>query len=724
MARDTQWHNNIDATVDHIIDTVGKDIRVGMPLGMGKPAQLMNALYERAKADSSIQLTIITALTLEKPIERDPIKKAFVTPLLERIYGDCADVQYAVDITAGKLPSNVRVKEFFFKPGSRLRNKGAQIDYISSNYTHAARDVFANGCNVAMQIVATREEANGDKMISMSCNPDTSPELGRMLDEAKAKGEKNLIIAVVNQQLPYMYKDAEVAPSAYDIVLDVPADYTKLFSTPKLTPITTPCYMIGLNASALVPDGGTLQIGIGALGDAIVYGLMQRHSNNASYKQLLKNTGIADKSAALINDIGGTEPFETGLYGATEMFVEGFLHLYKAGILKREVFDFWAVQTLINEGKLDPENLSSEVFAHLEELGVRVIRTKDFEMLQYHGFFNDETQYDAGYIIAPDGTRVIANVANPDSSKILGEQCLGKSLRNGTVLHGGFFMGSNDFYQDLRDLPEDENKKICMTTVEKVNQLDLNPRLYIAQRHDARFINTGIIATMSGAIASDGIESNHVVSGVGGQYNFVAMAHQLHTGRSILMIRSVRDKAGNSTSNIMWNYGHCTIPRHLRDIVITEYGIADLRSKSDSEVMKALLNVMDSRFQQEMLTRAIDAGKIEAGYTIPSEFSNNTPQQLEENFKAVRAEGLYKTFPFGCDMLDEEMQLVKVLKGLAARKDDSKLKTFFAARKVKTIPADAQPWLERMQLTNPQGFKEEMVQKLFVLELKDKGLIC
>ena len=28
------------------------------------------------------------------------------------------------------------------------------------------------------------------------------------------------------------------------------------------------------------------------------------------------------------------------------------------------------------------------------------------------------------------------------------------------------------------------------------------------------------------------------------------------------------------TSSIVWNYGHITIPRHLRDVVITEYGVA------------------------------------------------------------------------------------------------------------------------------------------------------
>lgn len=723
MARNTEWHSDLNKTVDAIIDYIGKDIRLGMPLGMGKPAQLVNAIYERAKADPTIQLTIITALTLEKPKEREPMRKAFTDPIFDRVYGDCAECNYALDVTAGKLPENVRVKEFFFKPGSRLRNKPAQIDYISSNYSHAARDVFANGCNVAMQIVTTRETESGDKMVSMSCNPDTGPELTVMLDKAKAEGQKNLVIGVVNQQLPYMYKDAETTPDTYDIILDEPAHYTKLFSTPKLLPVTTPDYMIGLNASALVPDGGTLQIGIGALGDAIVYGLMQRQSDNAGYNKLLESSGIAKNSAEIIAEIGGTDTFDKGLYGATEMFVEGFLHLYKAGILKREVFDFWAVQALINRGKLDPNNITSEVFANLEDLGVRVIRTKDFEMLQYHGFFNDETKYDAGYIIAPDGTRIIANVAEPESRRVMGEQCLGKALRNGTVLHGGFFMGSNDFYDDLRALSLEDNQKICMTTVQKVNQLDMNPRLYKAQRKNARFINTGIIATMSGAIASDGLENNQVVSGVGGQYNFVAMAHQLLTGRSILMIRSYREKDGQATSNIMWKYGHCTIPRHLRDIVITEYGIAVLRSKTDSEVMKALLNVMDSRFQQSMLQTAKEAGKIEQDYEIPSQYTHNTPQRLEENLAAVRDQGLFGPYPFGCDMLDDELKLAKVLKALAARKDDGKFKTLMDAWKVKSIPAEAQPWLERMQLTNPQNFQEKVIRKLFVKELQNTGII-
>ena len=67
-----------------------------------------------------------------------------------------------------------------------------------------------------------------------------------------------------------------------------------------------------------------------------------------------------------------------------------------------------------------------------------------------------------------------------------------------------------------------------MTSVLRTNQLLLDYHLYCAQRQKARFINTGMIATLSGAVASDALEDGTVISGVGGQYNFVAMAHELH----------------------------------------------------------------------------------------------------------------------------------------------------------------------------------------------------
>ena len=119
-------------------------------------------------------------------------------------------------------------------------------------------------------------------------------------------------------------------------------------------------------------------------------------------------------------------------------------------------------------------------------------------------------------------------------------------------------------------------------------------------RVDARFVNNAMMATLMGAAISDGLENGQVVSGVGGQYNFVAQAFALQGARSILTLEATRQAGARTQSNIRWSYGHETIPRHLRDVFVTEYGVADLRGKSDADVIAAMLQVADSRFQDEL----------------------------------------------------------------------------------------------------------------------------
>jgi acyl-CoA hydrolase len=707
---------DVDAAVDRIIEVVGREIVLGLPLGLGKPVELVNALYRRAQQDTSIRLRILTALSLEKPVGSSRIEQAFLGPFVERVFAGVPDLDYARDLRENKLPANVEICEFYFRPGSMLGNAHAQQRYVSSNYSHAARDVFEQGCNVVAQIVCKRGEA-ADQRLSLSCNPDTGPELLRML---RASGRRHLAVAVVNQNLPYMALDAEVAPSEFDIVVDDARYTTALFPTPKMA-IVAADYHIGLHASALVRDGGTLQIGIGSLGDAIVYALIQRHAHTQGYRAALETVGATQRYGALIERIGGTGRFERGLYGATEMFVDGFWQLLRAGILKRRVYDFWALQQLINEGRCDPQALTPDVLDGLEQLGVRVIRTRDFEVLQHHGFFSDATRYDEGHLIAPDGERVIANVANPASRTVMA-RCLGRRLRNGVVLHGGFFLGPSDFYAGLRDMSQAERDAICMTGVDKTNQLDLNPRLYLAQRRDARFINTGMMAMLSGAVCSDGLDSGQVVSGVGGQYNFVAQAHQIPSGRSILMIRALReDGAGRVTSNIVFNYGHLTIPRHLRDIVITEYGIADLRSRTDADVAKALICIADSRFQNDLLQQAQRAGKIERDWTIPEDCRDNTPERLERQLAALRAQpptdDIYPAFPFGCDFTSDELVLGKALKAIALRAKTTpkwKLLAAMLARELRGVPDAVAPHLQRVGLDRPANLQDRVARALLV----------
>ena len=175
-----------------------------------------------------------------------------------------------------------------------------------------------------------------------------------------------------------------------------------------------------------------------------------------------------------------------------------------------------------------------------------------------------------------------------------------------------------------------------------------------------------MMATLLGAVVSDALEDGRVVSGVGGQFNFVTQAFALDDARSIIVLRATREAGGRITSNIRWSYGHTTIPRHLRDIVVTEYGIADLRGKTDRDVIAAMLAIADSRFQDDLLRRAKDAGKIEREFELPAGCRDNTPERIASALAPARAEGLIPPFPFGTDFTVTEQRLIPALRLLAA----------------------------------------------------------
>jgi acyl-CoA hydrolase len=174
---------------------------------------------------------------------------------------------------------------------------------------------------------------------------------------------------------------------------------------------------------------------------------------------------------------------------------------------------------------------------------------------------------------------------------------------------------------------EEERSLFGMSGVGKVNQLYGAEELRSLQRKDGRFVNAGMKATIFGAGIADQLDDGTIVSGVGGQYNFNAMAHALPDGRFILMIKSTKGSGKKLESNIVFNYGSCTITKHSRDIIVTEYGIADIRDMPEHEVIKRMINIADSRFQQQLLNQAKKAGKVEPGYQIPAEYRNNYPEK-------------------------------------------------------------------------------------------------
>jgi len=618
--------DDIEASVDEVISRVGKRIVLAIPLGVGKPNRFVNALYRRACGDSSLQLQIFTALTPSVPTGRGLLEKRFLEPICQRLYSGYESLEYGAAVRSGKLPPNIEVAEFYFAPGSYLGSPYAQQQHVSANYSHAVRTLVDRGVNVVAQAIA-RQERGGTTRYSVGCNPDLIFDVV----DALADDRRPVVVGEVLPAMPFMANHAETDAEFWDLIIDEgeSRQSSPLFSAPN-KPVGLIDYAIATHVSSMLRDGGTLQIGIGSLADAVAHVTRMRHTDNDAYRHLVERLiGEPQQSlrSALPIEAGR---FDEGLYGCSEMLVEGLMHLVDADVLKRRV----------------------------------------------------------------------TGASSPDGK---------------VFLHAAFFLGSNALYQRLRSLNATEIDGIAMTGVRFVNTLDDDFRSKSDQRREARFVNSTMMVTLDGACVSDAIEGKRVVSGVGGQHDFIGMAQRLPDARSIIMLPSTRTSSGKTTSNIVFEYPHTTIARQFRDIVVTEYGAADLRGASDCDVMMRLLNITDSRFQLALLRDAQAAGKIVAGYQIPDAFRDNSPRRLARQFGSETMANL-PHFPLSSDFSEAEAKVAVAL---------SYLKQFAGSKLALTRllfqPSDrSETWgdeLERMGLERVNGIGERINRRLLCASL-------
>ena len=720
---------SIELAVDHLLDTINGDIVLAIPLGIGKPNPFVNCLYRRIKANPARRLRIITALSLVKPTGKSELERHFLEPLVARVFADYPDLDYVSDLHAGLLPAHIEIHEFFMKTGdyvgSSETNNRAQQNYISTNYTLVARDMAVQGVNVLAQAIGSKGE--GDALaLSLSSNSDLTLEV---VENARTTGTPLMMIGVINQQMPFMPNTAEVAPNFFDVLIHDPVATHALFAPPN-GKINITDYAIGLHASSLVLDGGTLQIGIGALGDAIAQTLIVRERHNEDYRRMLDSIctdGLEDR------ELGR---FEHGLYGCSEMFVNGFLKLIEAGIIRREVYGDAVLQTLLNEGRISRVAVTPDTLRALLVAG-RIqyqLSGADLAFLKRFGILRAAVSIEGeGKELVMQGTRIYNNLGDTAVFDRVAATMLGNKLIGGIFMSGGFFLGPRDFYQTLRTMALPRLAKIDMTRVDFINQLYGDEQLKGAQRKKARFMNTTMMVTLLGAAVSDALESGQVVSGVGGQYNFVAMSHALPDARLLMMLRSTHEHANAHThheaqglsSSIVFSYGNETIPRHLRDVVITEYGIAELRGQADREVIKRLLAIADSRFQPALVSQAKAHGKLEADYEIPDRYRANLPQALEDKLRPWSAAALLSAqlpaqlpallpaFPFGTDLTEDELHIVDALKRLQHAADHPIELVQMAVKSLWEGKEAPHEYLERLGLADARSFRDMFVRKLF-----------
>lgn len=127
----------------------------------------------------------------------------------------------------------------------------------------------------------------------------------------------------------------------------------------------------------------------------------------------------------------------------------------------------------------------------------------------------------------------------------------------------------------------------------------LNPKV-ISENNNVVAINSAIMIDLTGQISAESIGTK-MMSGAGGQTAFAIGAYLSHGGRAITAMASTA--RSGQVSRIVPALEQGTVvstPRTLADIVVTEYGVARLKGKTQRERAIELISVAHPDFRAEL----------------------------------------------------------------------------------------------------------------------------
>ncbi len=163
-----------------------------------------------------------------------------------------------------------------------------------------------------------------------------------------------------------------------------------------------------------------------------------------------------------------------------------------------------------------------------------------------------------------------------------------------------FAAGTEELYAWL-----DNNSDVRFLPVGIVNAPEV-----IAANTDMVSINGALGIDLYGQVMADSIGGVQF-SGIGGHEDFVAMSGIELSDRSIICLPSTSTVAGELLSRIDVTLGQnaiVTTPRHQLDVVVTEYGAAELRGLTVRERAVALASIAHPAFRERLLAAANTLG--------------------------------------------------------------------------------------------------------------------
>jgi acyl-CoA hydrolase len=214
---------------------------------------------------------------------------------------------YRVFMLGSQRPISARSTVRYETPfvGAGMRHSPA-LDYIPMRLSLVPR-LFAISRQPDVVIVHTSTPRTGKVSLGIEVNV-----IPAALEVARARGA--LVVAQINPQMPYTFGEGEIPTDMIDVAIEV----DEALSTIEQHGLDGRKDQIGDYIARLVPDGATLQLGIGAIPDATLGRLVQRRGLRIWSEMISDGILGLERSGALDPD-----------HQVVTSFIGGSAELYK-----------------------------------------------------------------------------------------------------------------------------------------------------------------------------------------------------------------------------------------------------------------------------------------------------------------------------------------------------------------------------------------------------------
>jgi acyl-CoA hydrolase len=163
-----------------------------------------------------------------------------------------------------------------------------------------------------------------------------------------------------------------------------------------------------------------------------------------------------------------------------------------------------------------------------------------------------------------------------------------------------FAMGTSELYQWL-----DGQEEVRFLPVEHINT-----PMIIAANRNMRCINGALMVDLAGQVVADSIDGRQH-SGIGGHEDFTSGGSFEADDRSLICMPATVEVGGETLSRIRATFSAGTVvttPRHQLDIVVTEFGAAEVSGLTVADRAHALVEIAHPDFRTDLHARAEGIG--------------------------------------------------------------------------------------------------------------------